>query len=247
MNNFIPIFLLGLKRRLRDFFILFYNLVFPLVLILLLGYLTSTTYTQDFSSYTYYSLVLVPFFLFLSITTCAYNATEESLYRVSHRFAFSPTSRGSLVVGKILSSFMVLAAISTLLIVLLNLFFSMHLGVKLWGIVLLYSSIVFMTASLGYFIGYTFKNNVAIRNYINLPISIFAFLGGSFFPVGSFNPYLRLLFKLSPLYWINRSVFLYLYDQQIALLLVVTCIVTTLGLIFLLLSPITFKREVFLS
>lgn len=246
MNNFNPIFILGLKRRLSDFFILAYNLIFPLIMVLLLGYLTSSTYTHILSSYSYYSIVLIPFFLLLSITTCAYNAKEESLHKVAGRFLISPTSIRSLVFAKCMSSFIILTLSSTLLLILCNLFFHTYSARQVCVVAFLYMSILFMTTTIGHFIGFSF-NNTAIRNYLSLPISIFAFLGGSFFPVGSMNTPLSIVYKLSPLYWINRSVLLYIYDRQPWLLIRVILVVNAVGLLFLILSPITFKREVYPS
>lgn len=246
MSNLSSIFSLSLKRRSRDFFIIFYNLIFPMITILLLGYLNSLKYTNIISSYEYYTIALIPFFVFLSITTSAYNAKDESMNNVSGRVLMSPTEHTSIVLAKISSSLIVLTLTLLLLLFTCNLFFTMQLGKKLLPISFLYLSFTFMTTAIGYFIGFTLKNDEAIRNYMNLPISIFAFLGGSFFPVGSMNPSFNLIFQCSPLHWINKSIFLYIYDGNVKLLQLCSLTLFGIGLIFLLLSLIYFKREVFM-
>lgn len=247
MNHFTSIFSLSLKRRSKDFFIIFYNLICPFVTILLLGYLNSLKYTDIISSYEYYTIALIPFFVFLSMTTSAYNAKDESMNNVSGRVLMSPAKNASIVIGKILSSLIVLAITLLILLFTCNLLFGMQLGMKLIPISLLYLAFTFMTTTIGYFIGFTLKNDEAIRNYMNLPVSIFAFLGGCFFPMGSMNPSFELIFKLSPLHWINKSLFLYIYDSDVVLLQRCSLMLFAIALVFLTLSLTSFKREVFLS
>lgn len=84
MKNFVPLFMLGLKRRSKDFFIIFYSVVFPIAIIALLGYLTSTSYGRDFTSYEYYSIVMIPFCLLMGITSVAYAAVDEKRMKTSY-------------------------------------------------------------------------------------------------------------------------------------------------------------------
>ena len=77
MNTFFPLLKLGIRRRSRDFFIIFYTVVFPIVIIALLGYLTSTSYGTEFTSYEYYSIVIIPFCLLMGVTSVVYAAADE--------------------------------------------------------------------------------------------------------------------------------------------------------------------------
>lgn len=195
MNNFLSMFLFGLKRRSKDFFIIIYNLVLPIILVIALGYLMSPNYKNIISSYQYYAIVLIPFFISLSASTALYNSKEDKIHMVAGRIISSPVKNSNIVSSKILSSTIVLIVITTLLVILCNFLFKMRLGINILPVLLLYICFIFVITSLGYFIGFTCKNEETIRNYMNLPICIFAFMGGSFFPVGSLNPVIDKILK----------------------------------------------------
>jgi len=95
MKNFIPIFQMEMKRRSRDFFIIFYNIIFPAVIILLLGYLMSKSYGTEFTSYEFYAIVIPPFCLLMAIVSVAYAAQDEKRMKTAFRFMSSPCMRAS--------------------------------------------------------------------------------------------------------------------------------------------------------
>jgi ABC-2 type transport system permease protein len=66
MRGFLTLLSFGLKRRIKDFFIITYSVAYPLILILLLGYIAVNFYKGDSSltSYHYYTYVMLPFFIF---------------------------------------------------------------------------------------------------------------------------------------------------------------------------------------
>ncbi len=74
--------------------------------------------------------------------------------------------------------------------------------------------------SMGLFLGLVCKNLDMLRNIINIPIVIFGFLGGVFFPVSSLNPVISLIINISPLTWINRGIVACIYDNNLQLLLI---------------------------
>ena len=49
MNGFIKLMVYGLQRRMKDFFIIIYSVIFPVVEILLLGYLATNFFKGDSS------------------------------------------------------------------------------------------------------------------------------------------------------------------------------------------------------
>lgn len=128
MKNFSPLFRFGLKRRSKDFFIIFYSVVFPIVIIALLGYLTSKSYGQDFTSYEYYSIVMIPFCLLMGITSVAYSAVDEKRMKTSYRYMIAPISKSSLIISKFLSCVIVLTVCSMIVLLISRLMF--HLPVN---------------------------------------------------------------------------------------------------------------------
>ena len=103
MNTFFPLLKLGIRRRSRDFFIIFYTVVFPIVIIALLGYLTSTSYGTEFTSYEYYSIVIIPFCLLMGVTSVVYAAADEKRMKTAYRYMIAPISKAALIWSKFFS------------------------------------------------------------------------------------------------------------------------------------------------
>ncbi|MGL4454183.1 MAG: ABC transporter permease [Sarcina sp.] len=246
MNIFIANLNFGLKRRSKDFFLIIYNLVLPVLLVLALGYLMSTDYQNTITSYQYYLVVLVPFFIALSVATALYNTKEDKMHNVASRILSSPVSISNIVLPKILSATIILVVITTLLLIVCNFTFKMNLGITLIPILLMYSSFIFLVTSFGYFVGFVCKNEETIRNYINLPVCIFAFMSGAFFPVGSINPILDKILMLSPLRLINSATFSAIYADTTANLYTLALVMFILGTIFTILAIKKFRKDAFI-
>lgn len=245
MKNFSPLFMMGLKRRSKDFFIIFYSIVFPIVIIALLGYLTSKSYGLNFSSYEYYAIVMIPFCLLMGITSVAFAAVDEKRMRLSYRYMVAPISKSSLIFSKFLSCVTALMVCNILVLLISKFFFHLPiLGFGMYLIVLLLCESIAITG-LGLFFGLASKRFATIQNFLNLPIMIFGFLGGAFFPVSSLNPVLSFIINLSPLTWINRGIMYYLYVSDTTILLYTSFLLFTIGILFTLLTIKYFKKEAF--
>lgn len=245
MKNFFPLFMLGLKRRSKDFFILFYSLVFPIATIALLGYLTSTSYGLDFTSYEYYSIVMIPFCLLMGITSVAYAAVDEKRMKTSYRYIIAPISKSSLIISKFLSCVIVLTVCSIIVLLSSRLMFHLPVNGNMVYLIILLLCESIAISGLGLFFGLASKNFATIQNFLNLPIMIFGFLGGAFFPVSSLNPILSFIVNLSPLTWINRGIMYCLYVSDITILLYTSTLLFIVGILFTLLTIKYFKKEAF--
>lgn len=247
MNTFNSMFSFYLKRRNKDFFILIYNVILPAILIVILGYLMKPSYSDGIiSSFQYYYVVLIPFCTSLSITTALYNAKEDRRENVSERIFSSPVNIKALILSKILSSSVSLTIITTLLIIAGALVTRLSNPLNILLMVSLNVVFIFFCTVFGYFLGFSSENDDAIRSYLSLPTCILAFLGGCFFPIGSTNIIIASLIKLSPFYWLNRSIFALIYDSSSTTFTIVFSILLLLtGLLFVL-STRTFKKEAYL-
>lgn len=245
MKNFVPLFMLGLKRRSKDFFIIFYSVVFPIAIIALLGYLTSTSYGRDFTSYEYYSIVMIPFCLLMGITSVAYAAVDEKRMKTSYRYLIAPISKSSLIISKFLSCVIVLTVCSIIVLLISRLMFHLPVNGNMVYLIILLLCESIAISGLGLFFGLASKNFATIQNFLNLPIMIFGFLGGAFFPVSSLNPILSFIVNLSPLTWINRGIMYCLYVSDAAILLYTSTVLFIVGMLFTLLTINYFKKEAF--
>ena len=168
------------------------------------------------------------------------------MHNVAERIISSPVKNFDIVISKIISSSIILILITFLFVLFANFVFKMNLNLLIIPITLLYSSFIFLINSLGYFCGFVCKNEEAIRNYMNLPMCLFAFMGGSFFPVGSLNPFIDSILKISPIYWINKASFSLIYNQDPSYVYYLSVIMIILGILVSIASVSKFKKEVFI-
>lgn len=245
MKNFTPLFKLGLKRRSTDFFIIFYSIVFPLVIISLLGYLTSKSYGVEFTSYEYYAIVMIPFCLLMGITSVAYASVDEKRMKTSYRYIIAPISKSSLILSKFFSYVIVLTACSMLVLLISRVIFHLPVYGNAIHLILLLLCESIAISGLGLFFGLASKKFATIQNFLNLPIMIFGFLGGAFFPISTLNPVLAFIVNCSPLTWINRGIMYCLYVSDITILLFTSFILFVVGVLFTLLTIKYFKKEAF--
>ena len=248
MNGFKVLFYYGMKRRIKDSFLISYGVMFPLLLILILGYISTNYYSGEngITSYYYYALVTIPLCTFLLAITLMYVAREESLFKCGERFILSPVDRASIVLSKILP-----ATISTTFYnFLLLLFCSFILKVDFKGrtVELLVLSLIlgFMSCAIGTFIGLCTKDFLSVKNLVSIPIMIMGILGGSFFPIASLGKEIEIISYFSPLTWINRGIFSMLNDNSMTLYIASVAMALVVGILFTIGAIKRFKKEAFI-
>lgn len=245
MKSFFPLFKLGLKRRSRDFFILFYSTVFPTIVIMLLGYLTSKSYGTTFTSYHYYTIVTVPFCALMGISSVSYAAQDEKRLRTSYHFMTAPITKAELVLSKFCSCSIMLSLCNAVTLGIAKVLFRIDFHGDFFTVILLLTCESIAVAGIGLYLGLASKNLDSVRNFVNLPIVIFGFLGGAFFPIGSLNPMLSSVINISPLTWVNRGIVAGIYENNFQILWIMSIIFTLIGLIFTYLTIKLFKKEAF--
>ena len=93
MTPFIALFMANLKRRVTDGFAVGYNVIFPLLMIWLMGLLCKGIYqTEMITSYQYYGVVTVPFCIFLSMITAVYAGKDDAYANTADRILVAPVS-----------------------------------------------------------------------------------------------------------------------------------------------------------
>lgn len=233
MNNFKIILKLNILKRLKEGYSLGYNLIFPLILIGLLGVIRKSTPYGEISSYQYYHVVMIPFCIMMSVITAAYSGKDDAFANTAKRILLTPISISSLITAKVLSCTFVITLFSFSAYLLLGIFISVSFSKSLY-ILILYFFMTFFFCSVGCFIGLSTKKFIILKNIINIPICIIGILGGCFF---------QYYHNLSIMTWVNRSIFLYLYDNQKDLLLWLSCIFCFAGILIVILTIKYFKKE----
>ncbi|SMC22110.1 ABC-2 type transport system permease protein [Clostridium acidisoli DSM 12555] len=248
MNGFIKLMVYGLQRRMKDFFIIIYSVIFPIVEILLLGYLATNFFKGDSSitSNHYYTLVLIPFYLLTSIITVAFVAKDESLCKTSYRFIIAPIDNAAIVLSKVLSCTIVIWICSIIILLITRVLLGINFGSNTPIILLMFFTETLMASAIGIYLGICIKNFGTIKGILNIPLSIFGLLGGSFFPVGSLGDKFEKITYISPFTWINRGLISVVYDNNDKILIYSIGVTLIIAIMFSVLSIISFKKEAFL-
>ncbi len=246
MTGFFNLFCHDMKRRMKDSFLIGYNIIFPILMIVLLGYLSSESYGRSFTGYQYYSIVILPFCIAMAVITAAYTGKEDTYKKTALRFLFAPISYAQIVAAKLFSCTLVISCCNTLVLIFAFLVFKLPVIAYILPITALLTAETFAVCAIGLFIGLGMKNFVLMKNILNIPICGAAVLAGAFFPLGTFNSRLEFIIKLSPLTWVNRSMFLCIYDKDLRLLWQTASVFILVGIIFTLLAVRLFKKEEFI-
>lgn len=248
MNGFANLMIYGLKRRMKDFFVIVYSVVSPLIMIFLLGYLATNFFKGDsaITSNHYYTLLIIPFYLLTSIITVAYVAKDESLRKTSYRFIIAPIDNSAIVVSKILSCTIVIWFCGIINLLVARILLGVYFGNNTAIIALLLFTETLMASAIGIYLGICVKNFSTIKGVTNIPLSIFGLLGGSFFPVGALGDKFEKVANISPLTWINRGLITAVYDNDYKIITYSIILTLLVAIIFSILSIISFKKEAFL-
>ena len=246
MKGFGTLFCHDLRRRLKDSFLIGYNIIFPIVMILLLGYLSSGNYGGSFTGYQYYSVVMIPFCVAMAVITAAFACKEDAYKKTAIRFLYAPVSYLQLVLAKLLSCTIVISLCNLIVLLFAWLVLGLPIVGEMIPLLLMLTAETFAVCSIGLLIGFGMKNFLLIKNILNIPITLAAVLGGVFFPIGTFHPGWRILLNLSPLTWINRGMFLSIYDNNLSLMWRTTIILIAVGIVGTILTVRLFKKEEFI-
>lgn len=237
----------NLKRRATDGFAMGYNIIFPCLIIFLLGTLGRNGYGNNLTSYQYYIIVSIPFCTAMAIVTAAYAGKDDAYEKTAQRILVAPISVETIVWSKIISCTIALSFCDIFVLLGASAIWKLKIIENVVSLLILFISISFLISTIGTLIGLGMKNFMVIKNIMTVPIGIFAIAAGTFFPIGTLNNKVQLLLNLSPLTWVNRSILLALYDNSTVLLWLVIAISMILGGIFTKISIVTFRKEEYLN
>lgn len=234
----------NIRRRSTDGFAVGYNIFFPLIMIWLLGLISKRMFQQEFiTSYQYYGVVIVPFCIFMAIVTAAYGGKDDAYSNTAERVLLAPVSITCIVVSKIIAEIIVFTGASLFVFAFCAVVWNVYSISCFLPISLLYVSISFMIAAIGTYIGLGMKNFMKIKNVLNVPIAVFALLAGCFYQFGTFHKGLQFMIDVSPLTWVNRGVFMMMFDDKRVILYTVCGIFIIIGFVFTLTAIVFFKKE----
>lgn len=247
MNAFLSILQRNMRARMKDTFIIGYNIVFPIIMCVLLGALMASSYQNKIVSFQYYALVVIPFCIAMTTITVSYVSKEEANEKTAVRYLNAPISYGQIVISKLISCMVIFSVCNVFLLMLAGLILKWNNVAYFLPVFIVLTAETFFSVSCGLLIGFTARNFLMVKNIINIPICIAAVLGGTFFPIGTMNKTMQIFLNISPLTWINRSLFLCIYDHTVKTAWMTAIVLVLLGMLFLSATIILFKKEEFIN
>lgn len=191
-------------------------LVFPTVLILLMGFLFEDMYhTSIINSYDFYGVTMIFLVAMMGSTIPANAFLEKHIRSGNTRIFYSPVSRICVYTSKILACFLFIAVALTINIIILNGISLVNFGGGNIGyvILLLINFVLFLTM-LSSAICVTIHSEELTNVILSNSVSVLGFLSGIFFPIASLGAVFEKIADFSPIKWTIDCIFQLIYDGQ---------------------------------
>jgi len=194
------------------------------------------------SAMDYYAVTMLTFTIMYSVMASMHALSGERTLGTSNRMLCSPITKGEILIGKILGN--VLFSIIQAVIII---GFSKYILKANWGnhigvIMLIVCAAAFMSTSLGISMSFFIKNQDALRQVLNMLATVLIFLGGGWFPIGD-DGILGIISKLSPLKWVNDSIFQIIYSNNFSLVGAALGVCLGISVILIMLASFSFRKE----
>ena len=217
MKGFFPIFKMDMENLIKNPVLVGYNTIFTLLMTLIMGFLTSGIYANASDAYNYYAISFLIYAMINGAMTATNCFMERDIKKPNLRIIHSPVGCFPIYFSKIVASalfdYICHFLILIILISVLHLNFG---GSNIIFILLLMIPIEFASAALGTFFCCIFKTEETASSLLSTAISIFAFLGGTFFSFDGMGKALAIASKISPIKWLNDAFFAIIFDANIS-------------------------------
>lgn len=219
--------------------------VFPLLLIMVMGYMTSSVYGGgEVTSYDYYGVTIL-IFVTLNVSMIASNSfMEKSLKTSNLRILYSPVPTFYLYLSKMLATFLYSSVALFLLVGLTHFILGVNFGGKGWVyVVLILIGFTLFSSALGILLCCIFRSEETTNKILSMVNNTLAVAGGLFFQLDGLGRTVELVSYLSPVKWVAEAAFRMIYDQDTGLVwpMLAVCILGTI--VFLWGCKLTFKVE----
>lgn len=245
--NLFKIFKMDFMNTAKNPTLFLCNTVFPLIIILIMGFITKGGYGTKVTSYDYYGVTMTIFFVFNIALTESNTFMEKKIKPGNVRLIYSPTHTSNIFLSKILACSAFAAICYTILMVAEDKIFNIKLGGENFIYVLIVILIfTFFMCCFGAFMCCIFKSEEATNKIVSPVLTVLGIFGGVFFPIDSLGSTVQKLSYISPLKWINDCILKIIYDKDFSMFLP-TVIALLLGsAVLTLLCKVIFKPEAYI-
>ena len=207
MRRFFSILRMDLENLFKNPVLLGYNTVFPLIFILIMGYLCGGDYEKISDAYEYYGIAFMIFGMLEGAMTASNCFMERDIKKPNLRIIYSPAGPTAIWFSKLLASFIFDYLLHLVLIAILCPILHITLGKNPLAFVVLMAPVEFIAVAFGIFFCCVFKTEEATSTLLSTVVSVFGFLGGTFFPLDGMGKTLSTISRISPVKWLNDAFF----------------------------------------
>lgn len=218
MYRFFVIVKRDIANLLANTMLMFYNAVFPFLLILVLGYLGNGAYSNGGAdAYDYYGVTMLAFGLLNVSLTASNTFMERGLRNSNLRVLHSPVPASAVYLSKIVSTFAFTSVCFIVQMALSGVILGVNFGGANIGYVLaLMLMLNAFSCALGVFFCCVFKSEEAANKVLSLVVNIFAIFGGVFFQLDSLGAVGAAVSSVSPVKWVLDAVVRIIWDSNTA-------------------------------
>lgn len=204
MNSFKVIVKRDLGNLITNPMLMFYNAVFPFLLIGILGYLSNGGYGQGgANAFDYYGVTMLLYSVINVTLTASNTFMERGLKNSNLRVLHAPVSTSAVYLSKIVSTFLFTSVCFVIQMALSALLLGVNYGganaVFLLLLILVFD---FFACSLGVMCCCLFKSEEAANKILSLITTVLAIFGGLFFQLDALGDVGAVISAVSPVKWV---------------------------------------------
>jgi ABC-2 type transport system permease protein len=192
---------------------LFYGTLFPILLIVILGFLMKDSYGRDVTSYDYYGITLMIYSILLSGMTSANAFMEVTIRKPNMRIIYAPGNPNVIYLSKIVSSFVFCLGCHLFDLLVICTLFQIRIQPVAYILPLL-ALLELFSVSLGIMCCCIFKTEAMANQILGMVINLLAIFGGLMFPMDGYGKVIRTVSHMSPAKWLVQTSFSMVYDND---------------------------------
>ncbi|MGL4762224.1 MAG: ABC transporter permease [Sarcina sp.] len=216
---------------------------YPVILTLIIGYLTKSFYGDGITSYEYYSNSMLIFLFMGAGLITIYNFIDSNLVDGNFRAVYAPISRSTIYISQIISS-TIFAVIGIIINVLI---FKFLVGITYNGseffVILSLGTLAFLSTTIATLLCAFINNIGAINGVFNLVQAGFCLLGGAFFSMEALGGIPAAISNISPVKYIIDGILLSIYDNNHSMILIISLVNIVLAIVVIFVTKKKFKVE----
>jgi ABC-2 type transporter. len=223
-----------------------YNTLFAALFILIMGYLCGGDYKTMRDAYQYYGVSFLIFGMLEGAMTASNCFMERDIKKPNLRIMYSPAGPSAVWLSKLTASFLFDYVLHCMLLAVLCPALHITLGARPLVFIALMAPIEFASAALGIFFCCVFHCEETTSTLLSTVISIFGFLGGTFFPTDGLGKTIAALSRVSPVRWLNDAFFALACDDSTQYVLPVCAAAAALSAALMIGCKLLFRTEDYL-